>query len=198
MTYVMKPHDSELTIHHYDENGVYRYSESGYKIPAGTGLPAQSTHITPPEKWDENKALVFDEEAHVWKLVDDYRKYELYDTRTAQRVIMEELGPLPEHYTVKAPTGELVKWEEGNWVLDVEAIKEMNGLILGERKRAEMAYASEQIAILADAIDLDMATNDETAFYNELRRFRIQLSRIDPHNPPEVWPEIPALFQTGK
>lgn len=193
MPYEMKDHAHSLRIHHYkEETNEYWFSEDR-DLPPGVGIPALSTHIAPPAEWDENKIPVFNVEKDAWEILEDYRAFELYDTQTGEQVQLHAIGPLPDTLTVKHPTGPLVKWSDGQWVEDEEAIKNLNTNQLFERKRVEMDYANQQIAILADAIDLGMATNDEQALYNKLRRFRVLLSRADPSNPPENWPELPAV-----
>ncbi|ECA4282321.1 tail fiber assembly protein, partial [Salmonella enterica subsp. enterica serovar Stanley] len=49
---------------------------------------------------------------------------------------------------------------------------------------------SEKIAPLQDAVDLDIATDDEKAQLDEWKKYRILVNRVDTSNPD--WPEKPA------
>lgn len=53
--------------------------------------------------------------------------------------------------------------------------------------------ASEQIAPLQDAVDLDIATDDEKSQLDEWKKYRVLLNRIDTSNAPDItFPELPA------
>ena len=46
------------------------------------------------------------------------------------------------------------------------------------------------IATLQDAVELDMATVEETDHLTQWRKYRVLLSRVDVTAP--VWPEVPG------
>lgn len=59
-------------------------------------------------------------------------------------------------------------------------------------KAVLMKSASEQIIPLQDAVDLDMATDDEKASFNEWRKYRVLLTRVDTNTAPDItWPDMP-------
>lgn len=63
---------------------------------------------------------------------------------------------------------------------------------------SETRRTSDAIAILDDAIELEMSTDEEIAQHKELRKYRLMLSRVQnqqewPLNP--VWPECPEFFK---
>lgn len=59
------------------------------------------------------------------------------------------------------------------------------------RKKLElMTQANNVIATLQDAVDLNMATDEETANLLEWKKYRVLLSRVDINTP--VWPPLPA------
>lgn len=61
------------------------------------------------------------------------------------------------------------------------------------KKDTLLAAAANAIAPLQDAVDLDMATEDETTLLAAWRKYRVLLSRIDASTAPDiVWPVAPA------
>ena len=53
--------------------------------------------------------------------------------------------------------------------------------------------ATSAIAPLQDAVDLDMATEDEATALNEWKKYRVMLNRVKPEDAPDItWPELPA------
>ena len=52
--------------------------------------------------------------------------------------------------------------------------------------------ASQMISVLQDAVDLEMATDDEKNTLIEWKRYRVILSRVDTSSAPDIsWPKIP-------
>jgi len=56
-----------------------------------------------------------------------------------------------------------------------------------------MDTASERISVLQDAVDLNIATRDETAALPLLEKYRVLLSQVDANTSDNVvWPIVPA------
>ncbi|EJR8196736.1 tail fiber assembly protein, partial [Escherichia coli] len=52
---------------------------------------------------------------------------------------------------------------------------------------------SEHIAPLQDAVDLEIATEEEKSFLASWKRYRVLLNRVDTSIAPDIeWPVIPA------
>lgn len=65
-------------------------------------------------------------------------------------------------------------------------------LIASSRLAAEMDVANRTIAPLQDAVDIGIATDDETIRLSEWKRYRVALSRIDISKAPDIeWPKNP-------
>ena len=65
-------------------------------------------------------------------------------------------------------------------------------LIASSRLAAEMDEASRVIAPLQDAVDISIATDEEITRLAEWKRYRVELSRIDTSNAPDIeWPVTP-------
>ncbi|MDX7989451.1 tail fiber assembly protein [Xenorhabdus sp. 12] len=60
------------------------------------------------------------------------------------------------------------------------------------KKKKLMVKTQNKIAPLQDAIDLRIATEEEELAYNELRKYRVMLNRVDCKTAPNIqWPEQP-------
>ncbi|EMW3785909.1 DUF4376 domain-containing protein [Salmonella enterica] len=87
-------------------------------IPPHTGLPAGCTDIAPPDIPASHTA-VFDTEKQTWSLFEDHRGKTVYDTTTGNQIYVSEPGPLPENTTTQAPVSPIDKFENGQWVVDL-------------------------------------------------------------------------------
>ncbi|EAW0646153.1 tail fiber assembly protein [Salmonella enterica] len=160
-------------------------------IPPHTGLPANCTDIAPPDI-PASHIAVFDAETETWRLHEDHRGETVYDTTTGNQVYISELGPLPENVTSVSPDGEYQKWDSKAkvWVKD-EAAETAARLREAEGTKSRLLQmASEKIAPLQDAVDLDIATDDEKAQLDEWKKYRVLVNRVDISKPD--WPEQPA------
>ncbi|EAO9298393.1 tail fiber assembly protein, partial [Salmonella enterica] len=147
-------------------------------IPPHTGLPANCTDVAPPDIPASHTA-VFDTEKQTWSLFEDHRGETVYDTTTGNQVYISEPGPLPENVTSVSPGGEYQKWDSKAkvWVKD-EAAETAARLREAEGTKSRLLQmASEKIAPLQDAVDLDIATDDEKAQLDEWKKYRVLLMR---------------------
>ncbi|HIF2795651.1 TPA: tail fiber assembly protein [Salmonella enterica] len=160
-------------------------------IPPHTGLPANCTDIAPPDI-PASHIAIFDAETQTWSLHEDHRGEMVYDTTTGNQVYISAPGPLPENVTSVSPGGEYQKWDSKAkvWVKDEAAEKAAQLRQVEETKNRLLQIASEKIAPLQDAVDLDIATDDEKAQLDEWKKYRILVNRVDTSNPD--WPEKPA------
>ncbi|HHZ0259655.1 TPA: tail fiber assembly protein [Escherichia coli] len=131
-------------------------------IPPHTGLPANSTDIAPP------------------------------DIPAGFALFISELGPLPENVTWLSPEGEFQKWNGTAWVKDAEAEKLFRIREAEETKNSLMQVASEHIAPLQDAVDLEIATEEETSLLEAWKKYRVLLNRVDTSTAQDIeWPALP-------
>ena len=129
-----------------------------------------------------------------WHLIEDHRGKTVYETKTGAAIYISELGALPPDVTTISPTGNYQKWNGNAWVDDVDA--ERVALIneAESQKKELLRHASEIIATLQDAVDLDMATDEEKLRLNEWKKYRVLLNRIRPENAPDIeWPVSPVM-----
>ena len=61
-----------------------------------------------------------------------------------------------------------------------------------QQKQILLSEATEAIAPLQDAVDLDMATDEEIALLKEWKKYRVLLNRVDTSLAPDIdWPKKP-------
>ncbi|AHM43536.1 tail fiber assembly protein [Escherichia coli] len=159
-------------------------------IPPHTGLPANSTDIAPPEI-PAGFVAVFNSENESWIIVEDHRGKTVYDVASGDALFISELGPLPENVTWLSPAGEYQKWDGVSWVKDEEAEKLFRIREAEEKKARLIQEATDNIAILQDAVNLEIATTEENSQLDSWRKYRVLVSRIDTSTAPDiVWPEL--------
>ena len=161
-------------------------------IPPHTGLPANSTDIAPPDI-PAGFVAVFNSDEASWHLVEDHRGKTVYDVASGDELFISELGPLPENVTWLSPEGEFQKWNGTAWVKDTEAEKMFRIREAEETKNNLMQVASEHIAPLQDAVDLEIATEEETSLLEAWKKYRVLLNRVDTSTAPDIeWPTNPV------
>ncbi|WP_338297126.1 tail fiber assembly protein [Escherichia coli] len=159
-------------------------------IPPHTGLPANSTDIAPPEI-PTGFVAVFNSENESWNIVEDHRGKTVYEVASGDALFISEPGPLPENVTWLSPAGEYQKWDGVSWVKDEEAEKLFRIREAEEKKARLIQEATDNIAILQDAVNLEIATNEENSQLDSWRKYRVLVSRIDTSTAPDiVWPEL--------
>ncbi|EOJ3759771.1 tail fiber assembly protein [Escherichia coli] len=160
-------------------------------IPPHTGLPANSTDIAPPDI-PAGFVAVFNNDEASWHLVEDHRGKTVYDVKSGGALFISELGPLPNHVTWLSPDGEYQKWNGTSWVKDAEAEKLFLVREAAETKNSLMQVASENIAPLQDAVDLDIATEEEASLLAAWKTYRVLLNRVDTTVAADIeWPVAP-------
>ncbi|MXH99399.1 tail fiber assembly protein [Escherichia coli] len=160
-------------------------------IPPHTGLPANSTDIAPPDI-PAGFVAVFNSDEASWHLVEDHRGKTVYDVASGDALFISELGSLPENVTWLSPEGEFPKWNGTAWVKDTEAEKLFRIREAEETKNSLMQVASEHIAPLQDAVDLEIATEEETLLLEAWKKYRVLLNRVDTSTAPDIeWPVAP-------
>ncbi|ELF2509935.1 tail fiber assembly protein [Escherichia coli] len=165
--------------------------ESDAYIPPHTGLPANSTDIAPPDI-PVGFAAVFNADEMKWELVEDHRGKTVYETKTGAAIYISELGSLPSDVTTISPTGNYQKWNGNAWVDDESAERDALVREAEFQKKEQTAYAGEIIATLQDAVDLDMATEEEKSSLTKWKKYRVLLNRVQPEDAPNIeWPEMP-------
>ncbi|EAM8412791.1 tail fiber assembly protein [Salmonella enterica] len=189
MTFKMSSKAQTITIYNLRSDTNEFIGAGDAYIPPHTGLPANCTDIAPPDI-PASHIAVFDAETEMWSLHEDHRGETVYDTTTGNQVYISSPGPLPENVTSVSPDGKYQKWNGKAWVKDEVAetaarLREAEGT-----KSRLLQTAAEKIAPLQDAVDLEIATDDEKVQLDEWKKYRVLVSRVDTTNPD--WPDVPA------
>ncbi|EAA4201045.1 tail fiber assembly protein [Salmonella enterica] len=189
MTFKMSSKARTITIYNLRSDTNEFIGAGDAYIPPHTGLPANCTDIAPPDI-PASHIAVFDAETEMWSLHEDNRGETVYDTTTGNQVYISSPGPLPENVTSVSPDGEYQKWNGKAWVKDEVAetaarLREAEGT-----KSRLLQTAAEKIAPLQDAVDLEIATDDEKVQLDEWKKYRVLVNRVDTTNPD--WPDVPV------
>lgn len=149
------------------------------------------TDIAPPDI-PAGFVAVFNSDKASWHLDEDHRGKTVYDVASGDALFISELGPLPENVTWLSPEGEFQKWNGTAWVKDAEAEKLFRIREAEETKNSLMQVASEHIAPLQDAVDLEIATEEETSLLEAWKKYRVLLNRVDTSTAQDIeWPALP-------
>ncbi|MDL9674215.1 tail fiber assembly protein, partial [Escherichia coli] len=141
---------------------------------------------------DAGYAAVFNADEMKWELMEDHRGKTVYETKTGAAIYISELGALPPDVTAISPEGDYQKWNGNAWVNDENAERDALVRAAESQKKEQIAYAGEIIAMLQDAVDLDMATEEEKLSLTHWKKYRVLLNRVQPENAPDIeWPEMP-------
>ncbi len=134
---------------------------------------------------------VFNSDESSWHLVEDHRGKTVYDVASGDALFISELGPLAENVTWLSPEGEFQKWNGTAWVKDTEAEKLFRIREAEEKKTRLIQEATDNITILQDAVNFEMATDEEVSMLSSWKKYRVLVSRIDINTAPDiVWPEL--------
>ncbi|MCF5767969.1 tail fiber assembly protein [Aeromonas veronii] len=159
-------------------------------VSAGTGLPA-CAYLDAPPPYKDGECPVRIARSEPWVIKQDLIGMTAYNIETKGSREITELGPLRELETLLKPSSPYDAWDGFKWVKDHEA-EAAAALDSATRMRSELLIeANQHIAVLGDAVELGMATEDEQAAYTAWRRYRVELTRLDLTVTPIEWPEKP-------
>ncbi len=167
------------------------FESSGSETVLGTEVKYDTPIIAPPDI-PAGFVAVFNSDEASWHLVEDHRGKTVYDVASGDALFISELGPLPENVTWLSPEGEFQKWNGTAWVKDTEAEKLFRIREAEETKNNLMQVASEHIAPLQDAADLEIATEEEISLLEAWKKYRVLLNRVDTSTSQDIeWPALP-------
>ena len=103
---------------------------------------------------------------------------------------MDYIGSIKEGFTLLEPF-QFSRWNGKKWVLDEDEQKEFKIKQNKILKNSLLNEANENISILQDSIDFDMAEDGDEEKLKAWKKYRILLNRIDISNITVVFPEKP-------
>ena len=177
-------------VYNVDDNGEFLHATYQY-LPVGVGVPANS-YLDAPHDVNENRAIIHN--GQQWTYPADFRGQLIYSTETGEKTTVTFVGEIPPDYTLLEPTSEFDSWDGEKWVLDTDKQQQHYINIATAQKKQLLRDANEQIEYLQDAIDANIATDNEKILFAEWKKFRVLLNRIDVNQAPNIdWPNKPEL-----
>lgn len=164
-------------------NATYEYVAEGIGLPNHVCLDA-------PKPVKDGKAIIRDGDR--WGYPADHRGKKIYSTATGAESTVTEIGDIPNDYTLLKPSSEFDSWDGEKWMLDENKQHQHYVAVATAQKRQLLNEASSQIDYLQDAIDTDIATDEEKSAYSAWKKYRALLNRIDVDAAPDIkWPAKP-------
>lgn len=164
-------------------NATYEYVAEGIGLPNHVCLDA-------PKPVKDGKAIIRDGDR--WVYPSDHRGKKIYSTATGAESTVTEIGDIPNDYTLLKPSSEFDSWDGEKWMLDENKQHQHYVAVATAQKRQLLNEASSQIDYLQDAIDTDIATDEEKSAYSAWKKYRALLNRIDVDAAPDIkWPAKP-------
>ncbi|HAJ28261.1 MAG TPA: hypothetical protein DCG53_13630 [Syntrophus sp. (in: bacteria)] len=120
-----------------------------------------------------------------WLYMEDFRGTEVYSKTNALPCIIEDLGQIPDEYTIKAPDCACPIWDGEKWKVNLE---QKLSMIRIERDRrldeTDLKYCNAERWS-------QMSADDKAAWSEYKQALRDLPETIDPNNP--VWPDRPVI-----
>lgn len=133
-----------VTVYGYSHKTGEFVGEHNVRVIIGTGIPAFSTLVKPPEQ-TTGKTLVFNNEH--WLEVTDNRGKTAYAIDTGEPVTVTELGDLRPGFTLTSPGTPYDKWDGEKWITDTAA---QHSAAVAEANTKKSALLDEANAATAD------------------------------------------------
>lgn len=180
-----------IEVFNYDSHSREVLPSTVEFLPVGVGIPANSCLDKPPKK-RRGFAICRTIEGTEWEYVEDHRGEIIWRTNDCYAVNIILLGDYPADTTTISPETPYDTWDGVKWVTDNE-MKKVSDIKDAELNKQSLIFsAGERINLLYDAIDIGIATDDERGRYDDWRKYRVLLSRIDASLAPNItWPEPP-------
>lgn len=183
----------EIVVFNYDGNSREYLSQSTEFLPIGVSIPANAC-TDKPLSAKSGYVVCRSSKLTGWEYLADHRGETVWNVKTGAAQEITAPGEYPADTTIYSPSTPYDKWNGERWVTDAAAQKTAEVTAANATKMTLMKNASEQIEPLQDAVDLDMATDDEKSRFNEWRKYRVLLTRVDTSSAPTItWPEVPSV-----
>lgn len=183
----------EVVVFNYDSQTRAYLSQSTEYLPVDIGNPANAcTDKTLAAKG--GYVVCRNSELTGWEYLADHRGETVWNLKTGALLEITAPGDYPTDTTIYPPSTPYDKWNGECWVMDETGQKAAEVVAANDTKAILIKSASEQIEPLQDAVDLGMATDEEKIRFNEWRKYRVLLTRVDTSSAPKiVWPSQPCI-----
>ena len=175
-------------VYNVDAKGEFLQATYQY-LPIGVGLPANA-YLDAPKNVKDNQAIIHN--GQQWTYPKDLRGTIIYSTETGAEITMQEVGEIPDGYTTSKPTSEFDSWDGKKWQLDVSKQHQYEVNQASVKKNQLITDATAQISYLQDAVESEIASEQETQLLAEWKKYRVLVNRIDIEQAPNIdWPNNP-------
>lgn len=165
-------------------NGEYEV-----RILAGTGIPAFTSILPPPES-GPGKGIVL--VGNDWEAVTDNRHKTAWSCESGTPTVIGYLGDLRDGFTLDAPSTPWDVWDGKKWVKD-EAARLVAEIAAAVSEKSRLyAIASEKIAPLNDALDGGYIDENDKPLLIAWQKYRYDLTKVDTSSLPVVFPSTPV------
>ncbi|MFQ1008891.1 hypothetical protein B6D16_09925 [Gilliamella apicola] len=177
-----------VVVYNVDAKGEFLQATYQY-LPIGVGLPANA-YLEAPQSVKENQAIIHD--GQQWTYPKDLRGTKIYSIETGGETILQEVGEIPDGFTELKPTSEFDSWDGKKWQFDKNKQHQYEVNQASIKKNQLLSEAASQLSYLQDAVDSQIASEQETQLLVEWKKYRVLVNRIDIELAPNIeWPNQP-------
>ena len=177
-----------IVVYNVDDKGEFLQATYQY-LPIGVGLPANA-YLEAPQSVKDNQAIIHD--GQQWTYPKDLRGTKIYSTETGGETILQEVGEIPDGFTELKPTSEFDSWDGKKWQFDKNKQHQYEVNQALTKKNQFLTEAASQLSYLQDAVDSQIATEQEAQLLVEWKKYRVLVNRIDIELAPNIeWPNQP-------
>lgn len=181
--------DGYIHVYNADPITCEYISESDEYLTSGVGLPAYG-HIAQPLPTKKGNAVIRGYMG--WEYIENHRGEIVYSTESKSEMIISELGPIPKNVTTTKPSTAFDEWNGKKWVINMQSKNAAEIASAEADKASRISVANGIISPLIDAVELDMATDEEVAKLKSWKLYRVLLTRVDTSLAPSIeWPQAP-------
>ena len=175
-------------IYNVDAKGEFLQATYQY-LPIGVGLPANA-YLEAPQSVKDNQAIIHN--GQQWTYPKDLRGTRIYSIETGGETILQEVGEIPDGFTELKPTSEFDSWDGKKWQFDKNKQHQYEVNQALTKKNQFLAEAASQLSYLQDAVDSQIASEQEAQLLVEWKKYRVLINRIDIELAPNIeWPNQP-------
>ena len=177
-----------VVVYNVDAKGEFLQATYQY-LPIGVGLPANA-YLEAPQSVKDNQAIIHD--GQQWTYPKDLRGTKIYSIDTGGETILQEVGEIPDGFTELKPTSEFDSWDGKKWQFDKNKQHQYEVNQASIKKNQLLSEAASQLSYLQDAVDSQIASEQETQLLVEWKKYRVLVNRIDIELAPNIeWPNQP-------
>ncbi|WP_334327272.1 tail fiber assembly protein [Gilliamella apicola] len=177
-----------IVVYNVDDKGEFLQATYQY-LPIGVGLPANA-YLEAPQSVKDNQAIIHD--GQQWTYPKDLRGTKIYSIETGAETTLQEVGEIPDGFTELKPTSEFDSWDGKKWQFDKNKQYQYEVNQASIKKNQFLAEAALQLSYLQDAVDSQIATEQEAQLLVEWKKYRVLVNRIDIELAPNIeWPNQP-------